>query len=81
MFYILGAVGTAWAFARYALYHNTPAEYPKVSQGRCRQVKLTSEMPLAVHIDGEFFCLPEDNIRSLEINIVPAALTIARLIV
>ncbi len=53
-----------------------PAQYPKVSQGRCRQVKLTSETPLAVHIDGEFFCVPEDNIRSLEIEIVPAALTI-----
>jgi diacylglycerol kinase (ATP) len=58
-----------------------PARYPKVNQGRCRQVKLTSEAPLAVHIDGEFFCLPEDNIRSLEIEIVPAALTIARMLV
>jgi diacylglycerol kinase (ATP) len=58
-----------------------PAQYPKVNQGRCRQIKLTSATPLAVHIDGEFFCLPEDNVRSLEIEIVPAALTIARVIV
>jgi diacylglycerol kinase (ATP) len=56
-----------------------PSEYPKVTQGRCRKVKLTSEAPLVVHIDGEFFCLPEENIRSLEIDVVPAALTIAQL--
>jgi diacylglycerol kinase family enzyme len=54
-----------------------PSEYAKVKQGRCRTVKLTSAMPLAVHIDGEFFCVPDENIRALEINIVPAALTIA----
>jgi hypothetical protein len=29
MFYILGALGTAWAFAWYASYRSTPAEYPK----------------------------------------------------
>jgi diacylglycerol kinase (ATP) len=56
-----------------------PSDYPKVKQGRCRKVKLTSERPLVVHIDGEFFCVPKDNIRSLEIDVVPAALTIAPL--
>jgi diacylglycerol kinase (ATP) len=56
-----------------------PPEYPKVKQGRCRKVKLTSEAPLIVHIDGEFFCLPEENIRSLDIEVVPGALTIAKL--
>jgi diacylglycerol kinase family enzyme len=56
-----------------------PREYPKVRQGRCRRVKLTSEAPLVVHIDGEFFCVPEENVHSLEIEIVPAALTIATL--
>jgi diacylglycerol kinase family enzyme len=56
-----------------------PAEYPKVRQGRCRTVKLTSEVPLVVHIDGEFFSLPEANVRSLEIEVVPGALTIVRL--
>lgn len=56
-----------------------PADNPKINQGRCRRVKLTSETPLVVHIDGEFFCLPEDNICSVEIDIVPAALRIANL--
>jgi diacylglycerol kinase family enzyme len=53
-----------------------PASYPKVSQGRCRRVRLTSEAPLIVHVDGEFFCLPEDGVRSLEIEVLPAALKV-----
>ncbi len=56
-----------------------PADYPKVRQGRCRKLKLTSAEPLVVHADGEFFCVPEDNIRSLEIEVVPSALVIASL--
>jgi len=63
---------------RLAMY-GPPDEYAKVTQGRCRNIKLTSEAPLAVHIDGEFFCLPEDKIFSLEINVIPSALTIAKL--
>ncbi len=61
---------------RLALY-GPPATYPKVTQGRCRRVCLTSEKPLVVHLDGEFFCLPEDNVRTLEIEVVPRALRIA----
>ncbi len=56
-----------------------PRHYPKVTQGRCRQLRLTSEAPLMVHVDGEFFCLPEDGIRTLEIEVVPAALRIVEL--
>jgi diacylglycerol kinase family enzyme len=56
-----------------------PSSYPKVTQGRCRKVKLASETPLVVHIDGEFFCVPEDNIRTLEIEVVPAALRIVKM--
>ncbi len=61
---------------RLALF-GPPLAYPKVTQGRCRTVKLTSAAPLAIHVDGEFFCVPEENIRSVEIDIRPAALTIA----
>lgn len=56
-----------------------PANYPKVTQGRCRRLNLTSEAPLVVHLDGEFLCLPEDNVHTLEIDVVPAALQIANL--
>ncbi len=53
-----------------------PAAHPKVRQGQCRRVRVGSESPLIVHLDGEFFCRPEDRIRELEIDIVPAALRV-----
>jgi diacylglycerol kinase family enzyme len=60
---------------RIALF-GPPDVYPKVRQGRCRQVQLTSEAPLIVHIDGEFFCLPKDKVRELEIDLLPGSLTV-----
>ena len=54
-----------------------PNPYPKVTQGRCRKVRLTSTAPLVVHVDGEFFCVPQEGVRQLEIEVLPAALTIA----
>ena len=56
-----------------------PSNYPKVRQGRCRSLKLTSEAPLVVHVDGEFFCVPKEDVRSLEIEIVPQAFKIANM--
>jgi diacylglycerol kinase family enzyme len=53
-----------------------PPEYSKVRQGRCRELRLSSEAPLTVHIDGEFFCVPEDNVRTLEIRLLPHALRV-----
>ncbi len=53
-----------------------PKDYPQVRQGRCRRVHLTSAAPLIVHLDGEFFCLPEDNVRELQIDLLPRALTV-----
>lgn len=63
---------------RLALF-GPPVTYPKVRQGRCRRVKLRSEEPLILHTDGEFFCVPEDGIHEVEIEIVPAALTVMAL--
>jgi diacylglycerol kinase family enzyme len=60
---------------RIALF-GPPAEYPRVRQGRCRRVVLQSEAPLIVHCDGEFFCLPSDGVRELEIELLPGALTV-----
>jgi diacylglycerol kinase (ATP) len=61
---------------RLALF-GPPATYPKLRQGRCRRVLVQSEKPLIVHTDGEFFCLPEDGVKDLEIEIVPRALAVA----
>ncbi len=57
-----------------------PAEYPGVRQGRCRHVVLHSEAALRVHVDGEFFCLPEEAVCDLEIDLLPGALTVVGLV-
>lgn len=53
-----------------------PDEYPRVRQGRCQRVHLRSAEPLIAHVDGEFFCLPEDQVREMEIEILPGALQV-----
>lgn len=63
---------------RLALF-GPPEIYPKVRQGRCRRVKLHSEAPLIVHADGEFFCLPEDGLQDVEIELMPAVLPVVNL--
>lgn len=63
---------------RLALF-GPPESYPKIRQGRCRRVKLRSEAPLIVHVDGEFFCVPEDGVQDLEIEILPGVLPVTGL--
>jgi diacylglycerol kinase (ATP) len=53
-----------------------PANHPKVRLGRCQRVRLRSRSPLIVHVDGEFFCRPEDNIPELDIDILKGALRV-----
>lgn len=53
-----------------------PTNHPKVRLGQCRRLHLRSEQPLTVHIDGEFFARPEDDIRELDIHIRPRALRV-----
>jgi diacylglycerol kinase family enzyme len=53
-----------------------PSYHPKVRQGRCRELRLQSATPLTVHIDGEFFARPEDDIRFLDIRLLPGALRV-----
>jgi YegS/Rv2252/BmrU family lipid kinase len=54
-----------------------PTNHPKVRMSRCRHIKLRSERPLTIHIDGEFFCRPEDKLHEVEIQVLPGALRIA----
>jgi diacylglycerol kinase family enzyme len=56
-----------------------PEHHPKVRQGRCRRVCVRSEAPLTVHIDGEFFCKPEDRVHDLDIEIMSGRLTVERI--
>jgi diacylglycerol kinase family enzyme len=60
---------------RLALF-GVPDSYPQVAQGRCRRLHLQSPKPLIAHIDGEFFCQPEDGIQELEIELLPRRLPV-----
>jgi diacylglycerol kinase family enzyme len=53
-----------------------PTDDPLVSSGRCREVRVRSEAPLIVHVDGEFFCRPEDGLHEVEVRILPGALRV-----
>lgn len=53
-----------------------PKDHPRIWQGRCREVALESEAPLTVHLDGEFFALPEKPVRRLQIRILPGKLKV-----
>lgn len=53
-----------------------PKGYPGLWRGRCREARVESACPLTVHLDGEFFCQPADNVRHLEIRLLPRHLLV-----
>jgi diacylglycerol kinase family enzyme len=50
--------------------------HPAVWTGTCRSVRLRSESALTVHVDGEFFCLPEQDVRAIEVDLLPGRLQV-----
>jgi diacylglycerol kinase family enzyme len=48
----------------------------EVRRGRCRSATVRSETPLVVHVDGEFFSLPGDDLHELEVVLLPGALRV-----
>jgi diacylglycerol kinase (ATP) len=77
--YVHAGALSRWAVLRFlprlALF-GPPADYPNIRQGRCRRATVRSPEPLTVHTDGEFFCLPEDGVREIAIDLLPGALTV-----
>ena len=68
-----------WELFRYfpgMITGNLPTDHPAIRSGRCRHVRLCAETPLIVHLDGELFSRPEDNLRDLDIHILPSALRV-----
>ncbi|HWG42917.1 MAG TPA: diacylglycerol kinase family protein [Gemmataceae bacterium] len=53
-----------------------PADHPKLWLGRCRRVRLHSESALVIHTDGELFCVPEDGVQDLDIELLPGTLRV-----
>jgi len=69
-----------WELLRYmprlAAGGQLPTDHPHIWMGRCREVTLESEAPLTVHLDGEFFALPENPVRQMQIRILPGRLKV-----
>lgn len=53
-----------------------PDGHPQIWKGRCRHVSIRAESPLTVHLDGEFFCLPKENVRAIDVTLLPLALAV-----
>jgi diacylglycerol kinase family enzyme len=53
-----------------------PQDHPKLTMGRCRRARVRSESGLAVHTDGELFCVPEDGLHELDVELQPGALRV-----
>jgi diacylglycerol kinase family enzyme len=64
-----------WLLPRLALF-GPPRAYPKVRLGQCSRVALRAEKPLLVHLDGEFFCKPEEGVTTLDVRLLPGALRV-----
>jgi diacylglycerol kinase family enzyme len=53
-----------------------PSDHPQIHRGRCRRVRVQSTSPLTVHLDGEFFSVPKENVRAIEVSILPGMLPV-----
>jgi diacylglycerol kinase family enzyme len=53
-----------------------PHDHPLIALGRARRVGVRSEVPLCVHADGEFFCVPEEGLTELAVEVVPGRLKV-----
>ncbi len=53
-----------------------PRDRANLWHGRCRRIRLQAESPLVVHLDGELFCVPEEGVRELEIELLPKSLRV-----
>jgi YegS/Rv2252/BmrU family lipid kinase len=47
-----------------------------VTMRKSRRITVRSDVPMPIHIDGEMFAYPRDNVRSISISSVPAAIEI-----
>jgi diacylglycerol kinase family enzyme len=47
-----------------------PQNHPQVWQGRCKRVELTSATAMTVHVDGEFFALPENECKAITVELL-----------
>jgi diacylglycerol kinase (ATP) len=70
-----------WELIRYVpgmITGNLPTNHPALWTGLCREVTVHSDAPLPVHLDGEMFSRPSDDVRDLDIRILPGGLRVLK---
>ena len=68
-----------WQLIRYLPAMATgrlPENHKLIRLGRARRIEVRSEGPLCVHTDGEFFCVPRDEVREAVIEVVAGRLRV-----
>ena len=53
-----------------------PTAHPRLKLGRAAKIKIRSEVPLFVHTDGEFFCVPADGLKDVTLEVLPGRLRV-----
>lgn len=53
-----------------------PRDHPLLHLGRAKRIDVRSEVPLCVHADGEFFCMPGEEIREISVEVLPRRLKV-----
>ena len=53
-----------------------PENHKLLTLGRASRIEVKSEAPLCVHADGEFVCVPEDGLREIAVEVLPARLKV-----
>jgi diacylglycerol kinase (ATP) len=77
--YLIAGQLARWELLRYfpaMVSGRIPTDDPKVRSGTCRRVGIAGDTPLMAHVDGEFFCLPTDDVKELTVELLPAALRV-----
>jgi diacylglycerol kinase family enzyme len=70
---------TRWHLLRYlpAMVRGAlPTNHKLLTLGRAARIEVKCEAPLCVHADGEFVCVPEDDLRELVVEVLPARLRV-----
>jgi len=70
---------TRWHLIRYLpamVRGRLPEKHKLLTLGRASRIEVKSEKPLCVHADGEFVCVPADDLFELAIEVLPSRLRV-----
>jgi diacylglycerol kinase family enzyme len=68
-----------WVVVRYLpglIAGRLPNHHPQLRKSRCGRAAVRSEGSLCVHTDGELFAIPTDEVRELEVELLPGRLRV-----